>query len=97
MEYVNGSFVGMKEDGRPAKTVLAFMIPSVAGKYKDVVCLIPVSKLNIALLRHWFDCALDSINDLFLVVAISVDNYVGTVKNLFTILRGYLGVRAMQL
>ena len=56
------------------------MIQSVAGKYKDVVCLIPVNKLNTALLRHWFDCVLDGINDLpvSLFVTISVDNHVFT-------------------
>ena len=76
VEYNNGSFVGLTEDGRPAKPVLAFMIQSVAGKYKDVVCLMPVNKLNTPLLCHWFDCVMDDINDLFLVVAISVDNHV---------------------
>ena len=43
VEYNNGSFVGLIKDGRPAKTALAFMIQSVAGKYKDV-CLILVNK-----------------------------------------------------
>ena len=79
MEYNNSSFVGLI-DGRPAKTVHAFIIQSVAGKYKDVVCLIPVNKLNTPLFRHWFDCVLDGINDLFLVVAISVDNHVQQVR-----------------
>ena len=79
MEYNNSSFVGLV-DGRPAKTVHAFIIQSVAGKYKGVVCLISVNKLNTPLLRHWFDCVLDGINDLFLVMAISVDNHVQQVR-----------------
>ena len=52
IEYNNGSFVGLTEDGRTAKTVFTFIIQSVAGKYKDVVSLIPVNKLNTALLHH---------------------------------------------
>ena len=69
------ALVGLTEDGTPAKTVLAFVIQAVTGKYKDV-SLTPVNKLNTALLRDWFDCVSDGINDLFLIVAISVDNHV---------------------
>ena len=82
MEYNNSSFVGLI-DGRPAKTVHAFIIQSVAGKYKDVVCLLPVNKLNTPHLRHWLDCVLDGINDLFLVVVISVDNHACNKKEPF--------------
>ena len=69
VEYNNGYFVSITKDVRPSKTVLAFMIQSVAVKYKDVY-LIPVNKLNTALLHHRFDCVCDGSNDLFLIVAI---------------------------
>ena len=51
VEYTNGSFIGVTEEGVSAKTVLTFMLQSVKGKYKDAVCLIPVHKLSTALLR----------------------------------------------
>ena len=76
VEYNNGTFVGVTENGSPAKTVLAFMVQSLAGKYKDVVCLIPVNKLDTALLRTWFDRVMVALDDMFLVLAVSTDNHV---------------------
>ena len=61
VEYSDGSFVGLTEDGVPAKTVLAFMVQSICGKYRDVVCLIPVNKLNTDTSSHWFNRVLKSI------------------------------------
>ena len=75
VEYTNGSFIGVTEEGASAKTVLTFMIQSVKGKYKNVVCLIPIHKLSTALLRKWFDLVMSALNDLFLVVAVSADNH----------------------
>ena len=42
VEYSNGSFVGLTEEGIPSKTVLTFIIQSV----EDVVCLQPVYQLD---------------------------------------------------
>ena len=54
-ECNDGSFVGLIGDSVPAKTVLAFMVQSICGKYRDIVCLIPVNKLNTDTLSHWFN------------------------------------------
>ena len=62
VEYSNGSFVRLTDDGVPAKTVLAFMVQCICGKYKDVVCLIPVNKLNTDTLSHWFNRVLKAIS-----------------------------------
>ena len=61
VEYSDGSFVGLTEDGVPAKTVLAFMVQSKCGKYRDVVSLMPVNKLNTDTSSHWFNKILKSI------------------------------------
>ena len=76
VEYSNSAFVGLTEDGLPAKTVLTFMVQSIAGKYKDVVCLVPVNKLDTALLRSWFDKVLNALNDIFFIVVVCTDNHV---------------------
>ena len=76
IESSNGSFIGLTEEGAQVKTVLAFMIQFVMGKYKDVVCLIPVKKLDTNHLKAWFDRVMLSLNELFFVVAVCTDNHV---------------------
>lgn len=76
VEYSNGSFVGLTEEGVPAKTVLSFMVQSIGGKYQDIVCLIPVNKLDTSLLRTWFNYVMQGLHDIFLVVAVCADNHV---------------------
>jgi len=76
IEYNNGAFVGITEEGATAKTVLTFMIQSSCSKYTDVVCLVPVDKLDTNLLRSWFNKVMLALHDLVFVVAVSVDNHV---------------------
>ena len=76
IEYSNGAFVGLTEDNKPAKTVLTFMIQSTCSKYKDVVCLVPVDKLDTKTQRKWFDLVMLKLQDIFRIVAVSVDNHV---------------------
>ena len=44
IEHSNETFVEVTEEGEPAKTVLAFMVQSICSKFKDVVCLVPVTQ-----------------------------------------------------
>ena len=76
VEYSDGSFVGLNEDGVPVKTVLAFMVQSICGKYRDVVCLIPVNKLDTGTLRHWFNGVLMAISSFHKLRAVYADNYI---------------------
>ena len=76
VEYSDGSFVGLTEDGVPAKTVLASMVQSICGKYRDVVCLIPVNKLNTDTLNLWFNRVLKAISAFYKVLAVCADNHI---------------------
>ena len=76
VEYSNGRFIGLTKEGLPAKTVLAFMVQSVCHKYKDVLCLVPIEKLDTKLLNYYFNMVIKAVNDIFFVVAVSVDNHV---------------------
>ena len=64
VEYSNGSYVGLTEEGRPAKTVLAFMVQSVCKKYSDVVCLVPIERINTKILKSYFDLVMDALNEI---------------------------------
>ena len=44
-------------------------------QYKDVVCLIPVNKLDTALVQIMFDRVMAAFDDIFLVLAVSTDNH----------------------
>jgi len=76
VEYSNGSFIGITENGTPGKTVLGFMIQSIFCSYKDVVCLIPISTLDTSTLYFWFTKVMEALKNLFHVVAVCTDNHI---------------------
>ena len=53
VDYVGGKFYGM-ENGEITTLLLCLMIRSVAGRYRDLICKLPVSKLNSSLQKVWF-------------------------------------------
>ena len=59
------------DEKTPAKTVLAFMIQSIFGKFEDAVRLIPINKLDANLLKTWFYKVMESMDVIFHVMAIS--------------------------
>ena len=76
VEYSDNSFSGLNEDGVLAKSVSAFMVQSICGKYRDAVCLIPVNKLDTGTLRHWFNRVLMAISSFHKVLAVCADNHI---------------------
>ena len=76
IEYDNGSFVGLTDDGKPAKTILTFIFQFLCSMYKDVVCLIPVSQLDTQFLQKWFEKVMVALDKLLFMVAVSVDNHI---------------------
>ena len=76
IEYQNGEFVGMTEDGATAKTILAFMVQSLSSKYKDVVKLVPILKLTTSTLKRFFYSIIQEIHSIGLYVqCVSADNH----------------------
>ena len=75
VEYSGGRVYGLTENGESASTLLCFMIKSVAGGYKDIVSIYPISNLTS---KRLFQCYHEVMNLLesvsFNIVAISVDN-----------------------
>ena len=74
VEYRDGKFVGLTDEGKVAKTVLAFMVKSLSCKFKEIVCLVPQDTLTVSLLRSNFDKVMLEISKYFDVVAILSDN-----------------------
>ena len=76
VEYSDGNFFGLTEDNVPAKTVLAFMVQFICEKYRDVVCVIPVNKVDTDTLSHWFKSVLKAISAYYKVLAVCADKYI---------------------
>ena len=71
IEYTDRAFVGLAANGSSAKTVLSFMVQSVCSNYKDMVCLIPVLKLDTSILQTWLHEVLVALHNLFVIVAVT--------------------------
>lgn len=75
VEYCGGSVLGLTAEGTVASTLLCFMIKSVAGKYKDLVAIYPMSKLSADKQNDCFKEVVQTLRSVDVnVVAISVDN-----------------------
>ena len=74
MEYIGGQFFGMK-DGKSIKTLLVFMIKSVAGAYMDVVAHYPVSNLDSNMLEEAAKEVMKTLHEIgFEALILSLDN-----------------------
>ena len=74
-EYSNGKFFG-NEDGDSSKTILSFMLKSVASKYRDMVALIPINKISADLLKSLHTKVVNVVSEAgFDVVATITDGH----------------------
>ena len=74
-EYHCGKLYGY-DSQQLTKTLLCFMVSSVACQYRDVVCIMPVVNLTAAILHQVFQQVLQVTHTAGLtVIATSVDNY----------------------
>ena len=75
VEYSRGEIHGLTEAGDVASTLLCFMIKSLNSKYRDLVAMYPMAKLNATKLHESFKEVLHMLHSIsFNVIAISVDN-----------------------
>ncbi len=80
VEYMNGKFFG-KETGHHTKTILAVMISSVAGKYKDIVALLPLSGISAEIMEKLFFQILKGLGEIgFQVCHTSLDGHAVNIK-----------------
>jgi hypothetical protein len=60
IEYQNGKFYGFK-NSQVTKTLLCFMVKSVAGKYKDIVAMVPLSSISSEIINKWYQRVLHAV------------------------------------
>ena len=63
IEYQNGKFYGY-ENGEVTKTLMCFMLNSVAGSYEDVVAMVPLSKINADIIQKWWSRVVEVVADI---------------------------------
>lgn len=55
VEYVGGKLIGIASDApKPAQTILVFMVRSICGQFEEVVCLLPIFRINGHLIKENF-------------------------------------------
>lgn len=75
VEYVGGRFFG-GGDATCTKSLLCFMVKSVAGRYRDMIAMLPLERLDAKVLATNFQWIVKALANLgFTVVAVSVDGY----------------------
>jgi hypothetical protein len=80
VEYQNGQIFGKEKEGATS-TLLCFMIKSLAGNYRDVVTMIPLSHINSGIISDAFNSVLKAVTDTgFNVVASICDAHAANRK-----------------
>ena len=75
VEYSGGTFYGY-ENASVTTTILGFMIKSVAGRYHDMVALVPISKINAEVIDKLWHKILKVVTDIgFDVVSNTCDGH----------------------
>ena len=75
VEYVNGKLHGLTSDG-VTKTLLCYMVRSVASNYRDMIAMEPITKINWEVIRQNFNAVCRAVTEIGLnVVCVSADGY----------------------
>jgi len=70
------SAVGLSPDLQTARTILVFMISSISDEFRDVISMIPISKISADLIKNHFWNSVEQLTKAGLnVVAVTADNH----------------------
>lgn len=75
VEFAGGKVFGLEGESA-SKTLLCFMITSIAGRYRDMVAMHPISKIDFQVIEKNFLQVLGAVTDIgFDVVGVSTDGH----------------------
>jgi hypothetical protein len=75
VEFTGGKLFGVEEEG-VAKTLLCYMVKSVASNYRDMVAMLPISKIDSSVIERNFHAVLRAVFEVgFDVVCVSSDGH----------------------
>jgi len=75
IQFVGGNLYGA-ENGNYTKTLLCYMIRSVAGSYQDMVAMIPTSRIDCKKINAYFREVTSALTEIgFDIVCVSVDDH----------------------
>jgi hypothetical protein len=75
VEFSGGKIFGM-ENNSPTKTLLGFMMKGVAGSYRDMVALLPITTIDSELLNKNWEKIVQCVTEIgFDVICISTDGH----------------------
>ena len=71
MQYVNGNFYGA-EDGHIKKTLLCCMLRAIAGKFSDIVAMVPIDNINADILFSVWKNVVSQISDIGFDISVTI-------------------------
>jgi len=91
LEYskAHQSVLGLTAENSIASTILCFMVASVAGDYRDIVLMIPLSKISHSLILLNFWQIVKTLTEIgFCIVSVTADNHSSNRKAFLNLLGG---------
>jgi hypothetical protein len=90
IEFAGGKVYGLEGDSAP-KTLLCYTVKSIAGTYRDMVALLPISKIDFSVIEKNYENVLKALTDIGLeVVSISTDGHSANMKFFQRLCKGTL-------
>jgi hypothetical protein len=75
IEFSGGKFYGL-ENAEATKTLLCFMVSSVAGSYRDMVAMMPIVKIDASVILSNFEKVVEALQEIgFQVTSVLTDGH----------------------